>query len=248
MLEELDAVRAIFEDGVAVDAATLSVRVVGRGAGAVIYLRPDYPTTPPTFELEGLSRAAATALRAELSAAGLECRGAPMLYQLIILAREALGVIAPLRDDIDDDLAEAAPPTIASRPAPAYPVTHGPTIIERKSGFQAHVARVHSSADVSSALDAILSSSPRMARATHHMRAFRFEGAGGALVADNDDDGEDAAGGRLAQLLELMGARNVLVVVSRWFGGTLLGPSRFAVICNVARELLAAEGFECRKQ
>ena len=56
--------------------------------------------------------------------------------------------------------------------------------------------------------------------------------------ADNDDDGEDAAGGRLAELLQVMGAEDVLVVVSRFFGGILLGPSRFKFINNSARSLL----------
>lgn len=32
-----------------------------------------------------------------------------------------------------------------------------------------------------------------------------------------------AAGGRLLHLLQMANARNVCVVVSRWFGGTLLG-------------------------
>jgi Uncharacterized protein family UPF0029 len=56
------------------------------------------------------------------------------------------------------------------------------------------------------------------------------------LKHDNDDDGEDAAGGRLAHLLQMRDEDGVLVVVSRWFGGILLGPKRFAVITNVARE------------
>lgn len=37
-------------------------------------------------------------------------------------------------------------------------------------------------------------------------------------------------------------AVNVVVVVSRWYGGVLLGPSRFALINNTARQLLEATG------
>ena len=33
------------------------------------------------------------------------------------------------------------------------------------------------------------------------------------------------------------------VVVSRWFGGTLLGPSRFSIINNTARSLLVQQGY-----
>lgn len=58
------------------------------------------------------------------------------------------------------------------------------------------------------------------------------------LKHDNDDDGEDAAGGRLAHLLDIRDEDGVLVVVSRWYGGTQLGPRRFALINNVARDVL----------
>ncbi|KAL3932685.1 MAG: hypothetical protein SGARI_003893 [Bacillariaceae sp.] len=57
---------------------------------------------------------------------------------------------------------------------------------------------------------------------------------------DNDDDGEDAAGSKLAYLLDMRKDENVLVVVSRWYGGVHLGPKRFAHIVNVARELLVS--------
>lgn len=39
------------------------------------------------------------------------------------------------------------------------------------------------------------------------------------LKHDNDDDGEDGAGSRLAQLLEMRKEDGVLILVSRWFGG-----------------------------
>jgi putative IMPACT (imprinted ancient) family translation regulator len=55
---------------------------------------------------------------------------------------------------------------------------------------------------------------------------------------DNDDDGEDAAGSRLAHLLDMRQEDGAFVVVSRWFGGIHLGPKRFAHITNVAGKLL----------
>ncbi len=58
-----------------------------------------------------------------------------------------------------------------------------------------------------------------------------------------DDDGEAAAGGRLLHLLQMVDARDVVVVVSRWYGGTLLGPARFTHINNAARELLDSCGY-----
>lgn len=60
------------------------------------------------------------------------------------------------------------------------------------------------------------------------------------VTQDCDDDGESAAGSRLLHLLQIMDATNVVVVVSRWYGGILLGPSRFTHINNAARTLLEA--------
>ena len=62
-------------------------------------------------------------------------------------------------------------------------------------------------------------------------------------LQDYDDDGETAAGSRLLKLLTTVGAENVLVVVSRWFGGVLLGPSRFTHINNAARAVLDQYGY-----
>ena len=86
-------------------------------------------------------------------------------------------------------------------------------------------------------LEALLSDR-KIARATHNIWAYRA-----GSVADNDDDGETAAGRLLAELLAMTGAVNVLCVVTRWYGGIHLGPDRFRHINNVARTLLVAEGF-----
>ena len=39
-------------------------------------------------------------------------------------------------------------------------------------------------------------------------------------------------------MLDIRDEDGVLVVVSRWYGGTQLGPRRFALINNVARDVL----------
>lgn len=117
------------------------------------------------------------------------------------------------------------------------PIVSGEAIIDRKSVFVAHMARVHSKAQVRAVLGALLSNS-KIARATHNIQAYRFRDERGALIADCDDDGEDAAGGKLAELLQLMRVDNVFVMVSRWYGGILLGPDRFKHINNAARRLI----------
>ncbi|KAE8244235.1 hypothetical protein A4X13_0g6738 [Tilletia indica] len=53
-----------------------------------------------------------------------------------------------------------------------------------------------------------------------------------------DDDGEKWGAQKIAKVIQEENAENVLVFVSRWYGGTLLGPDRFTHITNVARATL----------
>lgn len=119
----------------------------------------------------------------------------------------------------------------------------GEPLMDRKSVFLAHACRVSNEKAVREALAQLLSSSSKIQRATHNMYAWRLTevlngGSNRILKHDNDDDGEDGAGSRMALLLHQRHEDGVLVVVSRWFGGVHLGPKRFAHIVNVTRDLL----------
>ncbi|KAJ1958540.1 hypothetical protein EC988_000241 [Linderina pennispora] len=112
----------------------------------------------------------------------------------------------------------------------------------KKSVFVAHVASVTSSEDVVMVRDRLLEDK-RIAQATHNILAYRIRLENGSICQDNDDDGETAAGKRLGHLLQLLEAEDVMVVVTRWFGGTHLGPDRFKLINNAARQALEDGGF-----
>jgi len=58
-------------------------------------------------------------------------------------------------------------------------------------------------------------------------------------LSGSDDCGEKTAGGRILKLLELCEHQDVLVVVTRWYGGTDLGNFRFKAINDVAIEAIA---------
>lgn len=119
-------------------------------------------------------------------------------------------------------------------------IVHGEPFTDRKSTFQGHACPVRSVADVR-AFVALLLDDRKVERALHNMLAYRL--VGDFVIKDNDEDGEDGAGSKLAHLLELTKAENVAVVVTRWFGGVLLGPDRFRHINTAARDVLEAGGF-----
>nr|OQO31549.1 hypothetical protein B0A51_01391 [Rachicladosporium sp. CCFEE 5018] len=91
-------------------------------------------------------------------------------------------------------------------------------ITEKKSLFLARCTPITSTEEAHAAIAHLLSKDKRAAKATHNISAWRIRSAVTAdvKIQDCDDDGETAAGGRLLHLLELIGAWNVLVVVSRW--------------------------------
>jgi Uncharacterized protein family UPF0029/RWD domain len=124
----------------------------------------------------------------------------------------------------------------------AAKIVHGEPLTEKKSTFQAHVVPITDPSEIPSIMEFLLQNK-KIRAATHNIMAYRIEGSReGTFFQDSDDDGESAAGGRLLHLLQMVDARNVVVVVSRWFGGTLLGPARFGLINKAARELLDSQG------
>ncbi|KAF7726601.1 hypothetical protein EC973_008565 [Apophysomyces ossiformis] len=149
-----------------------------------------------------------------------------------------------LEDNVVSDEREPVlqPPSPASRSVAVPDIYSSESLIDRKSIFIAHVAPVHSTSEVKAVMGKLLENK-KIARATHNIMAYRISLPDGAILQDNDDDGETAAGGRLLHLMQILDVQNVIVVVSRWFGGILLGADRFKDINNVARKALEDCGY-----
>ncbi|KAM3620245.1 uncharacterized protein V6R79_020297 [Siganus canaliculatus] len=122
-------------------------------------------------------------------------------------------------------------------------IKHGSAITDRRSTFQPHLAPVVTPRQVKMVLEKLYENK-KIASATHNIYAYRiFCEDKHSFLQDCEDDGETAAGGRLLHLLQILDVRNVVVVVSRWYGGILLGPDRFKHINNCARNILVEEGY-----
>ena len=106
--------------------------------------------------------------------------------------------------------------------------------VVKKSIFIAHVSRISCLNELSLFVNHIHQQYPD---ATHHILAYCLD----EKNMDYDDDGETSAGHRVLFMLKTNKLKNCAVIVSRWYGGTKLGPSRFKIITNVARELLVKE-------
>ncbi|CEG77969.1 Putative Impact family protein [Rhizopus microsporus] len=115
-------------------------------------------------------------------------------------------------------------------------------LIDRKSVFVAHVAKVDNIHQVKLVISCLLENK-KIAKATHNILAYRITMPDGKVLQDNDDDGETAAGSRLLHLMQILQVENAVVIVTRWYGGVPLGPDRFKDINNIARTALEQYGF-----
>jgi hypothetical protein len=83
-----------------------------------------------------------------------------------------------------------------------------------------------------------LSRHEELQNASHNITAWRIQGEHGVLE-DADDDGEGGGGRHLLQTLQSLNLVNVLLVVTRWYGGILLGPDRWRLITQVSQDALS---------
>ncbi|KIL70366.1 hypothetical protein M378DRAFT_619358 [Amanita muscaria Koide BX008] len=163
-----------------------------------------------------------------------------------------------LRMDAKEDKMVESKPSVSARPgteiggqgdaSSALDLTTGievfvaDPIVDRKSVFVGRACRLTDPTQVPYIIS-MLRADKRIARAAHPtIWAYRCQ-VGSTLYQDNDDDGETAAGGRLGHLLQILELDDVLVIVTRYFGGIHLGPDRFKHINNAARNALEVGGF-----
>ncbi|XP_010895250.1 protein IMPACT isoform X2 [Esox lucius] len=236
-----------------------------------IILPPDYPSTaPPVYQinaawLRGLDR---MALSNSLEELYVENAGESILYLWVEKVREFLLEKARCKDiteqpegqimtaeegvvEDDDEIADCQALKQNAQNKQFFDnyscelpsIKHGGTITDRRSTFQSHLAPVVTPGQVRMVLDKLYENK-KIASATHNIYAYRIYCEDKqSFLQDCEDDGETAAGGRLLHLLQILDVRNVLVVVSRWYGGIQLGPDRFKHINNSARNVLVQEGY-----
>lgn len=213
-----------------------------------VKLPPSYPSSsPPTFEVSSpyLNGQTKAVLGQRLEAIFLENIGEPILYQWFEEARQFITTFnQDSLDNVPNMNANVIPMTDSTSSIGSgehkFTFATSEPIVDRKSTFQGHVTEVFTKHDVSLALQQ-LKLNTKIERATHNMFAYRIN-EGNVWLQDCDDDGESQAGSRLLHLLQVTEAKNVLVVVSRWYGGIHLGAARFKHINNAARQVLEKNG------
>jgi len=263
--DEVTSLNAIFDQGTLVpideDARVYSLRLPSLPSITLrIEFPADYPDAPPSVlgtqsvgqdVPKGMGNRAVDVVRNVL--AKIYQPGEACVYDLLEEAREALEQ-AEQQGDLqlhDQHETEHIEEAESSRTAPDASIDLGPeppwiiapALTEKKSVFLARVAPVSSPAQARQYVAHLLATDKKAARATHNMTAWRIKGPNDTSYQDCDDDGETAAGSRMLHLMQLMDVWNVMVIVTRWYGGILLGPDRFRIINTAAREALILGGY-----
>ncbi|CAL1711430.1 unnamed protein product [Somion occarium] len=135
----------------------------------------------------------------------------------------------------------------SSRPPPRSLAT-SQEIRDRGSIFIGNIFRATSPDEARKAVAYLKDVIHAKRRATHEIAAWRCmalkankTGLGGPddfeVTSGSDDDGEKYAGGRVLKVMQAEGVLDAVVVVSRWYGGEMLGPIRFEHMETCAREV-----------
>lgn len=272
LANEIEAINSIYGHGSLV-AAQDDVYILDLPQQAVslrVKFPPDYPAAPPTvLGIESSGENARIGKASKIvdifrhALASLFRAGEVCLFDAI----EEVNRIFSHSDDNatsctseKENLAQpgeaAAPPGAngASIPGDSPSWILSDVVTELKSVFVARCAEISSPEQASRYVHHLVDSDKKVRSATHNITAWRIKGENGVSFQDCDDDGETAAGGRVLHLMQLMDLWNVMVVVTRWYGGHQLGPKRFSIINVVARDafvkagLVKEEGQEKKKR
>lgn len=120
-------------------------------------------------------------------------------------------------------------------------------LVDKKSKFQGRAVRIASQEEIPALLSE-LREDKHIKKSTHpHMNAWRVQNAQGQVVEGSSDCNEGGSGARLLGLLQKIGLVNVLLVVTRWYGGVPLGGARFKDIGTVGLQALKAAGLVQKK-
>uniref|UniRef100_A0A1I7ZMQ1 RWD domain-containing protein n=1 Tax=Steinernema glaseri TaxID=37863 RepID=A0A1I7ZMQ1_9BILA len=251
-LDELTAVESIYGDVVRLESDRRIVATFSERLEIAFNLPPDYPSkAPPSFEISAptFSRAQKSEIDALLQTTYCENMGCPVLFSWIDAVLQHLEKLKDIEEEqnVVEEAEEDEEAVPEGTDVEVPEIISSGTITDRKSVFQAHAARIQSKEEAMAVL-AKLKENTKIARATHNIYSWivrrpRGDGKTDYKAHDCDDDGETGAASRVLNMMSTMGVENLMVVVSRWYGGVHLGPDRFRHINNIARAVIVENGF-----
>ncbi|KAI3392001.1 hypothetical protein diail_6354 [Diaporthe ilicicola] len=113
----------------------------------------------------------------------------------------------------------------------------------KKSTFIARATAITDPSQRPKLLKSLLDAQPELRTASHNVWAYRIHASDKAISNHpreaSHDDGESGAGDLLVRILRETSTIDTLVVLTRWYGGVMLGPDRWRLMRNVATAALS---------
>ncbi|ERS99058.1 hypothetical protein HMPREF1624_04253 [Sporothrix schenckii ATCC 58251] len=117
------------------------------------------------------------------------------------------------------------------------------TISLKDSTFVARATTITDPAQRAGLLRSLMEAHPKLLTASHNAWAYRVRSTSSDYASsvrqDSYDDGETGCGDLMLRILHELGAVDTLVVLTRWFGGTFLGPDRWRLMRNCVTGVMA---------
>ncbi|KAI1410459.1 hypothetical protein F5Y13DRAFT_192322 [Hypoxylon sp. FL1857] len=114
----------------------------------------------------------------------------------------------------------------------------------KKSTFIVRATQITEPSQRQSAMQSLFATIPSLQSATHNAWAYRVRVPTNLFNAttikeESFDDGESGCGDFLLKNMRETNAVDTLVVMTRWYGGIMLGPDRWRIIRNCLKDALA---------
>lgn len=137
---------------------------------------------------------------------------------------------------------DPAQPDSASTTSPNTWST-SPSVSLKDSTFIARATNISDPAQRPKLLKSLFDAHPGLRSASHNVWAYRIRPSESTTSTHmrelSHDDGETGAGALLLRILGETNSVDTLVVMTRWFGGVMLGPDRWRLMRNVVTSSLS---------
>ncbi|KAK4463776.1 protein impact [Cladorrhinum samala] len=142
--------------------------------------------------------------------------------------------------------AQTQSPLSVAAPATPKPVwaTSAPISL-KDSKFIARAIHLSSPSERGTLMKSLFNAQPQLRSASHNAWAYRLRPSEGSMSnrprEESFDDGETGCGDLMLRIMREINAVDTLVVLTRWFGGTMLGPDRWRLMRNVVTSALTEQ-------
>lgn len=113
----------------------------------------------------------------------------------------------------------------------------------KKSTFIVRATQITAASQRQATLQGLFSAIPNLATASHNAWAYRVKKpdmfGSHTIREDSFDDGESGCGDFMLKIMRETNAVDTLVVMTRWYGGVMLGPDRWRIMRSCLKEALA---------